>query len=134
MSNNNDREYDILDEYVDVTNKIREIQEILNRYKKETHDRIERAKSDSKKERIVLEFQKKMREIRKSSLITTRYKKLKRRQAEIRDILLPDESDMESDFDSNSSAFDSNIHSDSDTLRNGSDILSLLDEMRARIS
>lgn len=134
MSNNNAREYDILDEYVDVTNKIREIQEILNRYKKETHDRIERAKSDSKKERIVLEFQKKMREIRKSSLITTRYKKLKRRQAEIRDILLPDESDTESDFDSNSSAFDSNIHSDSDTLRNGSDILSLLDEMRARIS
>lgn len=134
MSNNNDREYDILDEYVDVTNKIREIQEILNRYKKETHDRIERANSDSKKERIVLEFQKKMREIRKSSLITTRYKKLKRRQAEIRDMLLPDESDTESDFDSDSSAFDSNIHSDSDILRNGSDILSLLDEMRARIS
>jgi DNA repair ATPase RecN len=125
--------YDILDEYVDVTNKIREIQGILNRYREETRMRLERTRSETKRQEIIDNFQIKMRKIRKSDLITSRYKKLKRRQEEIRAILLPNESDSDSDStDSNDSIGDES--SNSDTPHNGEDILSLLEDIKNQIT
>jgi DNA repair ATPase RecN len=100
MNDNRDydnREYDILDEYVDVTNKIIEIQGILDQYRQRVKQKLKRTKSEQKKKQIIKEFRDQMKQIKKSELITTKYKQLKGRQSEIRTILLSD-SDSDSDF------------------------------------
>jgi hypothetical protein len=125
MSRHND--YDILDEYVDVTNKIKEIQGILNRYREDTRIRLDKTDTEEKKEELVLKFQKKMRQIKKSDLITSRYRKLKKRQAEIRAMLLPDDSDSNSDSNSDYSDSDDNV-------RSREDILSLLENIKSNIT
>ena len=129
--------YDILDEYVDVTNKIREIQGILNSYREETRMKLEKTKTEARRQEIIQKFQIKMREIRKSDLITSRYKKLKRRQAEIRTILLPTDSDSEdsdvSDSDNSDDSMGSEL-SNSDIPHNGEDILSLLEDIKNQIN
>jgi len=139
--------YDILDEYVDITNKIREIQGIINRYRDTTRLRLELTNSESKKQIIIDKFQKKMCEVRQSDLITSTYTKLKRRQTEIRAILLPN--DFESgdsgsgdsgSGDSESEDSESNCETDSDSenishIKNyREDILSLLEDIKNHIT
>lgn len=130
----NEREsYDILDEYVDITNKINEIQNILNRYREVVRERLEKAVNENEKKDIILKFKIKMKQIRKSELITTRYKKLKNRQSEIRSILLSDDSDSETDSSSEISNY-SDRHNLDSIPKNGEDILSLLEDIKSKIS
>jgi DNA repair ATPase RecN len=84
--------YDILDEYVDVTNKIKEIQEIMDRYHQDVKAQINNTRSERKKIKIIEDFTKNIKKIKKSDMITHTYKQLKQRQVDIRNILISDSS------------------------------------------
>ena len=107
-------EYDLLDEYVDVTNKITEIQNILDKHRENVKKKILAIDDDADREKIIRRFENKMNEIHNSELITNTYKSLKQRQSEIRNILLPK----------------NNISNDNDHNTN---ILSVIDNIRRMI-
>ena len=81
-------EYDILDEYVDITIKIREIQGIINRYRNTAKRDLRKARTEREQNKIIETFKENIDRIKQNDAITKTYKKLRKRQSEIRNILL----------------------------------------------
>jgi hypothetical protein len=79
----------ILDEYVKVTRTIENIQNKINRYKKNVEENIENLKNEKEQIVKIKEFQKTMSQIKGDKDITHRYRLLKKKQKELRDILIP---------------------------------------------
>lgn len=104
-----DDDYDILDEYVDITNKINEICGIIEKYRYKMKKKLERANTHKKKEELLKEFHEKMLEIQNSDMITRNYRQLKKRQQEIRIILLPPDKMSNTKNTSDVSTTDENI-------------------------
>lgn len=77
-----------LDEYVKVTNAIDNIHDKINKYKKIVSETIENSSSEKEQIRCLLEFKNTIKRIKSDSNITHKYKLLKKRQNELKNILL----------------------------------------------
>jgi hypothetical protein len=80
----------ILDEYVKVTRIIENIQNKINRYKKNVKENIENSRNEHEQEKKIKEFKKTMSRIKGDKDITQQYRLLKKKQKELRDKLIPD--------------------------------------------
>lgn len=83
---------EILDEYVDICIAIRNMWEAIGEYKKSVQYNLESCSTDIEKKEIENDFKKKISLISSNSLITTKYKSLKKRKVELRKLLLPKDS------------------------------------------
>ena len=73
---------DILNEYVKVTSTINNIQDKLNRYKKQVQNKLDSAKSEKERDLIVKDFQENIDKMKNDSEIKRKYLNLKKKQKE----------------------------------------------------
>ncbi len=86
----------LLDEYVNVVKSIESIQNKINIYVQKVEDNIEKTSSDSERHFLIQEFKESLDKIKNDKNITEKYKKLKKRQEELKIILIKPE---QSEFD-----------------------------------
>jgi hypothetical protein len=87
----------LLDEYVKITKKIDIIQNKINRYKKKIELNIEKSKSEKEQNDKLQEFKEIVETIKNDPTIVGKYKLLKQRQKELRDLIISS-ADNESDL------------------------------------
>jgi hypothetical protein len=78
----------LLDEYVRITRAIENVQAKINKYKKKINFVIESAKSEEEQKKHIDEFTKVINMIKNDIGITEKYRELKIRQQELKNILL----------------------------------------------
>ena len=78
----------LLNEYVRITFIIENIQNKLNLYKHDIENNIESSNNENEQNEKIKEFIETMKQIKEDADITQRYRKLKLRQKELKDILI----------------------------------------------
>ncbi|VBB17976.1 hypothetical protein YASMINEVIRUS_439 [Yasminevirus sp. GU-2018] len=77
----------LLDEYVKVTMAIEKVQNKISQYKETIEKQIENAKNSEEEEMYIDEFRRFTQNIKNDHEITNKYRQLKKRQRELRDLL-----------------------------------------------
>ncbi|AYV77533.1 MAG: hypothetical protein Dasosvirus5_12 [Dasosvirus sp.] len=77
----------LLDEYVKITITIKNIREKLNKYKKSVEKKVINASTDREQQNIISDFTESITRIKNNPEITQKFKILKQRQTELRNIL-----------------------------------------------
>jgi hypothetical protein len=79
----------LLDEYVKISKTIERIQTMIQGYKEEVEKSIINAKSENEQNECYDNFREMMIKIKMDPCIMTRYKSLKKRQCELKSLILP---------------------------------------------
>jgi len=97
----------ILDEYVKITRVIENIQNKINQYIESMDEIIENTQDESERDKKIKEFKTTIERIKNDHEITQKYRQLKNRQKELRELLIPPNSNINDKMKSSNTNFTS---------------------------
>lgn len=84
-----DRDKEILDEYVRVSKTIDNIKSKIENYKNSVNELLKKAKTEKEQDEIIEKYRNDMMKIKNDKNITRRFKLLKQKQKNLKNLLLP---------------------------------------------